>query len=373
MFKCNAWQQAQPERKLLVWMVAVSALALAGVSAGLLFTAWKYQREQVRQWESGTARCLAGHLARALEEQDDLLALSLLREALGHYPQLREGQVFDRQGNILWHTDASQIGKKCLVQWQSEGRNGWFAGRTPGGRPGASVQVPLTGDGKIRLQLVWDETSRIQASYFLGLQTLILLVLAAGAIACLSHRYFKSYAIFDRWAKIPGQARDAPDPESFSPPRPGDERGQAVLELTLALGLFACLLTAIAQFSLLGFAHIQCQVAARRAAWLWNVWNAAGLEKNFAEIRRLAPGCRVERADTAGSRMSGMAFRIVKPVRAVGWFRMLRPAGFTVSARSAVIAYNPKPVVSRIIREGWPFAMEHVLRSGTGRDDASGP
>ncbi len=129
-----------------------------------------------------------------------------------------------------------------------------------------------------------------------------------------------------------------------------DDRGQAFLELALVLFLFFLFLTGILQLALLGSAKIKCQHVARRAAWVIGTFNHADWHEQ--ELTYLFPDHQVEKL--SGNREEGYAVQASCHVPSVGFFRLplFRPGGFTVSSREAVIAYNPQPIVKRIIQEG---------------------
>lgn len=343
----QAWMarnQMSPHKRL-AWVSLLGFLVPAVVLVGYLLQSNEtLLREQGQQWEVSMARALAIQLSKALETQDDLGALAVLRAALGTCPQLREGFACDADGKILWHTDPSRIGMHIPVLAHELVFSGILANR-----PITSIQVFLAGHAGVALRLVFDESRWVQARRFLAWQGFILLVAAVAGTAWAGWRHLQAYVVFDRTAEI---TVDLPLPmglQNTIMPKGGEdssackERGQAVLEFILVLGVFAFLITAMSQFLLLGTAHLQCQMAARRATWLWNTWNNASMDHHLAEVQALAPGCKVERSDTDGSRISGMTFRVSQKIPAVGCFRMIKPGGFVISARSAVIAYNPKP------------------------------
>ena len=138
------------------------------------------------------------------------------------------------------------------------------------------------------------------------------------------------------------------------------QRGQAVVELALVTFLFFIFLTGVTQLVAIGTAHIQCQLAVRRAAWLWNETNNATLNRAdmLAQIQSLLPGIRKKPAKISGDRERGMTFEVRRRVPSLGLFRALKPDGFELTARSAVIAYNPAPKAAQGLNELWEWVND---------------
>jgi hypothetical protein len=135
--------------------------------------------------------------------------------------------------------------------------------------------------------------------------------------------------------------------------------GQAFVELALILFLFFLVTTAVLQLVWLGSAQMRCQLAARRAAWLFNTFNNANLTQQVDdELLTILPGCKW--AKIGGKQEEGIAYQITYTVPALGYFRLASPNGFPVSARSAVISYNPKPIAPDIIHQGISAVMSNL-------------
>jgi len=125
-----------------------------------------------------------------------------------------------------------------------------------------------------------------------------------------------------------------------------DIRGQAFVELALVIFLFYLFITGVMQLVMLGSAQIKCQQAARRAAVLLNIYNnAPHINDNWQQVQAILPGCTQEKL--SGNRDEGYAYKLAYKVPAIGFFRLTHPDGFPISARGAVIAYNPHPEVSK--------------------------
>lgn len=129
------------------------------------------------------------------------------------------------------------------------------------------------------------------------------------------------------------------------------QRGQAFTELALVLCLFFMVITAVLQVVWIGSAQVRCQWAARRAAWLYHTRNGADPDGLGARhLQAILPGGRgspVGPYDQEG----GAAYEVSFTVPALGFFRLAKPSGFQVRARSAVIAYNERPVCARGLEE----------------------
>jgi hypothetical protein len=124
-----------------------------------------------------------------------------------------------------------------------------------------------------------------------------------------------------------------------------ETRGQAFVELAMVVFLFYMVITAVIQFVLLGSAQIRCQEAARRAAWLRNIYhNSPAINHNGEEVKQILP-LQNDPIKISGSLEKGMAFKADYTVPSIGFFHIFKPEGFPISAQSAVIADNPKPGV----------------------------
>ncbi len=127
------------------------------------------------------------------------------------------------------------------------------------------------------------------------------------------------------------------------------QRGQAFTELALVLCLFFLVITAVLQVVWIGSAQVRCQWAARRAAWLYQARNGADPDGLGArQLQAILPGGRGSPVGPY-SQEGGAAYEVHYTVPALGFFRLAQPSGFRVRARSAVIAYNERPVCAR----GW--------------------
>lgn len=143
---------------------------------------------------------------------------------------------------------------------------------------------------------------------------------------------------------------------------PDSRRGQAFAELALVLFLFFCVITAVLQLVWIGSAQIRCQFAARRAAWLCASCNHLNFDSAQAELQSIFPGC--EAVKTGGDREEGASVKVTYTVPAVGFFHLARPQGFNLSARAAVIAYNPKPAANDLMEKGTQAVMDELHRNG---------
>jgi len=141
-----------------------------------------------------------------------------------------------------------------------------------------------------------------------------------------------------------------------------DHRGQAFTELALVLFLFFLVAAAVLQLVWLGSAQYKCRIAARRAATLWNTYGHLGLNQAADEIQYILPGCKPEKIN--GGRNDGISIRVTYTVPAIGFFRLARPNGFPISARSAVIVYNPKPKAPEWVKKGLPFILDKIPAEG---------
>ncbi len=131
------------------------------------------------------------------------------------------------------------------------------------------------------------------------------------------------------------------------------QAGQAAVELALVSFLFVLFLLGVMQLALLGSAKLKCELAARRAAWLQSNFNNLTFKpdhlKQVAGLLQQdipAPGAG------SGNREEGKITTVTCRVPAVGFFRFFRPQGFTVSARSAVISFAPRPTARKIVDKG---------------------
>ena len=92
---------------------------------------------------------------------------------------------------------------------------------------------------------------------------------------------------------------------------------------------------------MLGKAQIRVQEAARRAGWLRNTLNHAPLQDR--QVQAILPGCSIDRI-SGQNREEGMTYQVSYTVPAVGFFKLFKPQGFQVRARSAVVAFIQKPL-----------------------------
>jgi TadE-like protein len=137
------------------------------------------------------------------------------------------------------------------------------------------------------------------------------------------------------------------------------QHGQSFVELALVVFLFTLFIIGIMQFVMLGTAKIKCQIAARRAAWNMSLFNNAEMERHKQQRLNLLPNSeKPKRIDQHGSREKGMAFEISTKVRAIGFFQVLKPDGFTITAQSAVISYNRAPVAPKLVEKGFEAISE---------------
>lgn len=138
-----------------------------------------------------------------------------------------------------------------------------------------------------------------------------------------------------------------------------NEQGQAVVELALVVFLFALFTTGIIQLIWIGMAHMRCQAVAREAAKYSNLFNHAQFQVPQSHIQRLLPGCRVDPAQ-GNQQKEGRAVTVRYTVRPIGFFRMFRPNGFEVAAKSAVIGYIETPKASELAEKGFDALMNMV-------------
>lgn len=130
------------------------------------------------------------------------------------------------------------------------------------------------------------------------------------------------------------------------------QRGQAFTELALVLCLFFLVITAVLQMVWIGSAQVRCQWAARRAAWLYQARNNADPDGLGArQLQAILPGCRGPFPVGPYSQEAGAAYEVRFTVPALGYFRLAQPSGFQVKGRSAVIAYNERPVCTHGLDE----------------------
>jgi hypothetical protein len=139
-----------------------------------------------------------------------------------------------------------------------------------------------------------------------------------------------------------------------------DEQGQAVVELALVVFVFALFTTGIIQLIWIGTAQMKCQAAAREAAKHVNLFNQANWEKSVARIQRLLPGCRVDPQAPGNWKEEGRVVTVRYTVRPIGFFHLLRPQGFEVSAKSAVIAYIETPKAADLAKKGFDSLMSLI-------------
>jgi hypothetical protein len=139
-----------------------------------------------------------------------------------------------------------------------------------------------------------------------------------------------------------------------------ENRGQALVELALVVFLFYLVITGILQLALIGSAQLRCQEAARRAAWLRNIYhNSPSINHNGEEVQAILP---VTITKLGGSEADGLVFQAAYTVPAIGFFRVFSPQGFTLHAQSAVVAYNPKPYFSAAGQQITQKAQELLSR-----------
>lgn len=129
------------------------------------------------------------------------------------------------------------------------------------------------------------------------------------------------------------------------------QKGQALVELALVVFLFTFFTLGVVQLIMLGTAHIKCHQAARRAAWIVGEVNHAQWPTHLKQIQGILPGCEVD-PPYPGSRESGRKATVHYHVPAIGPFRMIKRDGFDISASSAVISYNEKPIVKKLLDQG---------------------
>lgn len=128
------------------------------------------------------------------------------------------------------------------------------------------------------------------------------------------------------------------------------QKGQALVELALVVFIFTLFALGIVQLIWLGSAHIKCHQAARRAAWITGAANHAELPNAKKHIQAILPGCDLEYS--SGNQERGKKVTVHYKVPAIGPFRVLGKTNFNISASSAVISYNEKPVVTDLIGQG---------------------
>jgi hypothetical protein len=149
-----------------------------------------------------------------------------------------------------------------------------------------------------------------------------------------------------------------------------DERGQAFTELILVIAFFLLVINGIVQIFLIGQTAINLQHAASRGAWLWNVWNNSNMhDRNREALQTLLPG--IEEPVRVGSetdRMKGTAYQVKAHVPSVGVMRLLKPDGFTLTTRAAVIAYNPAPTAADLAQKGLTGITDWILKHIAGGD-----
>lgn len=138
-----------------------------------------------------------------------------------------------------------------------------------------------------------------------------------------------------------------------------NEHGQAVVELALVVFLFALFTTGIIQLIWIGAAHMRCQAAAREAAKYSNLFNHAQFQVPQSHIQRVLPGCRVDPAH-GNQKKEGRVVTVRYTVRPIGFFRALRPEGFEVSAKSAVIAHIETPEAPKLAEKGFDALMDLI-------------
>ncbi len=120
------------------------------------------------------------------------------------------------------------------------------------------------------------------------------------------------------------------------------QRGQAYVELVMVLFLFMLFVTGITQIVMLGKTQIKIQEAARRASWLRNTLNHAPLQDR--QVQAILPGCSIDDRVSGYNKEEGITVEVSYTVPAVGFFKLFKPQGFQVRARSAVVAYIQKPL-----------------------------
>ncbi|MBN1595620.1 pilus assembly protein [candidate division FCPU426 bacterium] len=139
--------------------------------------------------------------------------------------------------------------------------------------------------------------------------------------------------------------------------------GQSFVELALVIFLFLLFMTGLLQVVMIGSAQIKCQLAARRVAWHKSVFHHDQWDSQQWEIQSLLPA--VDTSHPApGGRDQGRLVKVTCTVPAVGFFRLLKPAGFTISAASAVIAYTQKPSAARLVDQGVNAVRDFFARLG---------
>ncbi|MEW6516624.1 MAG: TadE family protein [candidate division FCPU426 bacterium] len=139
-----------------------------------------------------------------------------------------------------------------------------------------------------------------------------------------------------------------------------NEQGQAVVELALVVFLFAFFATGIIQLVWIGMAQLRCQTAAREAAKLVNLFNNTNMRGFSDHVPYLLPGCRLDTSAPGNSDDEGRVVTVRYTVQPIGFFRLLRPQGFEVSAKSAVIAKIQTPKAAELIRRGFDALQDLV-------------
>ncbi|MCK5241802.1 pilus assembly protein [bacterium] len=135
------------------------------------------------------------------------------------------------------------------------------------------------------------------------------------------------------------------------------QKGQSFVELALVVFLFTLFIIGIMQFVMLGTAQIRCQLAARRAAWHISNCNHLDFQPHHRkEVNALAPGFEI--VENPGNQQKGKVTKISTKVRAIGFFHWVNPDGFTITAQSSVIAYNPSPIAPKLVKKGFAAINE---------------
>jgi PAS domain-containing protein len=157
--------------------VFLAALLLQWASLQYLSTLSKEQfNTETRKLKTQIAQDLTNQLATAINSEDDLAALIVLKSARSTHAQLYKAEVFEANGKITMHTDAGMMNKLTKPYKGPRPISPELSRAQIDGRPLSVVLVPMPDDDELYFRAFFDDTRLTQArrSYVVRFYLLII-------------------------------------------------------------------------------------------------------------------------------------------------------------------------------------------------------
>lgn len=186
------WKKWSLLDRLSAIVFCASLFAFSIAAAYLVQITGQSQAVEVQRLQTEIAKNLAVQLSSYLAAKDDLSAISALKSARTHYPQLQELQLFDRQGKVVMHSDPAMLGKQVpapqglrslapeVDEVRRQGR--WFT----------RILVPLPENEDLYLRAFFDQSRERQRSAGVWLRFAVLILLVSLLPALLVRRGLRS-------------------------------------------------------------------------------------------------------------------------------------------------------------------------------------